>query len=278
MIVCSIELLDLDVTPGRPSRPDPAGGGGGAVWRGWPEEPPSARQVWGRQTFCSPIVLQSFFRRWWRGKLERNPIGWLEQRTWSSRLVTWGWLAVMVSYLSAVLGQLQFLIRDFLVAQAPIGFLLAGSMALAAAGSFRRERETGALELIWVTPLTVRQIVGGRLRGLWGQFLPAVVLFLGAWLYMARALAQSGFGEEGWTTQLDRAGFFLSVFGTLPVIGLYCSLRFRQFLSALVGTLLLGLALPIVVAIAVPFTWESWGYRWIFNHLGYAFRTSWLIE
>ena len=245
-----------------------------AVRCGWPEEPPSARQVWGRQTFCSPIVLQSFFRRWWRGKLERNPIGWLEQRTWSSRLVTWGGLAVMVSYLSAVLGQLQFLIRDFLAAQAPIGFLLAGSMALAAAGSFRRERETGALELILVTPLTVRQIVGGRLRGLWGQFLPAVVLFLGAWLYMARALAQSGFGEEGWTTQLDRAGFFLIVFGMLPVIGLYCSLRFRQFLSALVGTLLLGLALPIVVAIAAPFTWESWGYRWIFNHLGYAFRTS----
>ena len=47
------------------------------------------------------MLWLTFFRRWMRRKLERNPIGWLEQRTWSGRLVTWGWFAVLISIYSA---------------------------------------------------------------------------------------------------------------------------------------------------------------------------------
>ena len=42
-------------------------------------------------------------------------------------------------------------------------------------GSFRRERETGVLELLLVAPLSTHQIVWGRLRAIWGQFAPAAV-------------------------------------------------------------------------------------------------------
>ncbi len=145
---------------------------GAKTRRSWQEEPPSRRQVWLQRTFCTPVLWVAFFRRWMRWKLERNPIGWLEQRTWSGRLVTWGWFAVLISIYSAVLTDHQFLMNgDDL--QETMAWLLAGSMAMSAAGSFRRERDTGVLELLLVSPLGENQIISGRLGGLWSQFLPA---------------------------------------------------------------------------------------------------------
>src|SRR5262249_1106770 len=59
---------------------------GNQVRRSWQQQPLSRRRLWLDRTFCTPVVCVSFFRRWMRRKLERNPIGWLEQRTWSGRL------------------------------------------------------------------------------------------------------------------------------------------------------------------------------------------------
>ena len=59
-----------------------------AAWRlrrVWQEEPPSAGRLWLEQKLVTPIVGVAFLHRWMRRKLERNPIGWLEQRTWSGR-------------------------------------------------------------------------------------------------------------------------------------------------------------------------------------------------
>ena len=81
---------------------------GAKTTRVWQEEPPSTRQRWLEKTFCTPIIWLNFFRRWMRRKLERNPIGWLEQRTWSGRLITWGWFGVIVSLLSAALTERNF--------------------------------------------------------------------------------------------------------------------------------------------------------------------------
>src|SRR5262249_40990849 len=60
--------------------------------RVWQERPPSRARLWWQETFCTPMFWLSFFQRWMRRKLERNPVGWLEQRRWTGRLVTWGWL------------------------------------------------------------------------------------------------------------------------------------------------------------------------------------------
>jgi len=50
---------------------------------------------------------------------------------------------------------------------ATLAWLVAGSMAASAAGSFRRERESGMLELLLVSPVGEQRIISGRLRGLW---------------------------------------------------------------------------------------------------------------
>jgi len=119
-------------------------------------------------------------------------------------------------------------------------FLLAVSMALTAAGSFRRERETGVMELLLVTPLSERQIIWGRVRGIWGRFLPAVFLILTLWLYVIGR-------NLGRPRNLLDFSYYGFLFATLPVVGLFFSLRCRNFLIAILLTLFLGLVLPVIL-------------------------------
>jgi ABC-type transport system involved in multi-copper enzyme maturation permease subunit len=212
---------------------------GAKIRRSWQEEPPSRRQVWLRQTFCTPVLWLAFFRRWMRHKLERNPIGWLEQRTWSGRLVTWGWLAVLVSIYSVTFTD-RYFVRDANHLQETVAWLLVGSMAMSAAGSFRRERETGVLELLLVSPLGESQIISGRLRGLLGQFLPVVGLLMVVWAYLSTFLPDR--------SDVGAAVFFLVAFLTTPVFGLYFSLRCRNFITAFLATVAVGLLLPLFLS------------------------------
>ncbi len=213
------------------------------VRRRWQEEPPSARQVWLEQTFCTPVLWLTTFRRWMRWKLDHNPIGWLEQRTWSARLVTWTWLAVMISLLSMGLSDVHFLLRadGFSTMERLFAWLLAGSIAMSAAGSFRRERESGVLELLLVSPLRVAEIISGRLKGLWGQFIPASALLFASWLYLGSAFGR--IREESVLSIL----FFAVTFMILPVVGLYFSLREGNFISALLWTAGVCVVLPLVL-------------------------------
>jgi hypothetical protein len=204
--------------------------------RFWREEPPSARRVWLERKLFTPVVMVSFLHSWMRRKLERNPIGWLEARTWSGRLVTWGWFAVMISIYSAAFNNSD-VNRSLDVLQKFMAWLLLGIVAVSAAGSFQRERETGVLELLLVSPMSIGQIIGGRLRGLWGQFLPAFILLLGIWAFLSEFFPARQ-GSQGLIE------FFCGTFLTLPVIGLYYSLRRGNFITAFVSTLFVGLMVP----------------------------------
>jgi ABC-type transport system involved in multi-copper enzyme maturation permease subunit len=219
---------------------------GAKTRRSWQEEPPSPRQLWWQETFCTPVLWITFLRRWMRRKLERNPIGWLEQRTWSGRLVTWGWFAVLISIYSVVLTDRNFLDSSNGL-HTMMAWLLAGSMAMSAAGSFRRERESGVLELLLVSPLGESQIISGRLGGLWSQFAPAVGLLLAVWAYFSIILPSGGDAA----TYL----FFMVTFLTVPVFGLYFSLRCHNFLAAFLSTIAAGLVLPLVLPEALRAMW-----------------------
>jgi ABC-type transport system involved in multi-copper enzyme maturation permease subunit len=213
------------------------------AWAAWiirrtgREQPPPEWAQRMETWLCTPVLGAGLLRRWLRRTLERNPIGWLERRTWQGRLVAWSWIAVLISIYSYVVTESFYLQRlDGL--QSALGWLLTGSVAASAAGSFRRERETGVLELLLVSPLSARQIVLGRLRGLWAQFLPAFAFWLAVWLYFERVVPES--------IPLGRVGFFVSLYFVLPVVGLYFSLRCRSFLTAFVLTVLVGYGLPSI--------------------------------
>jgi ABC-type Na+ efflux pump permease subunit len=117
---------------------------------------------------------------------------------------------------------------------------------MSAAGSFRRERESGVLELLLVSPLGENQIISGRLGGLYGQFLPSFGLLLGVWMYFSSVIMGRAAGA---------VAFYAATFFALPVIGLYFSLRCRSFLSAFLWTLMTGLALPLLVPPLLSALW-----------------------
>ncbi len=206
------------------------------VKRGAREGPPPPELVALERTFCTPRFGVSVLKRWLRRKLERNPIGWLEQRRWSVRLLSWSWLAVIASLLSLALQDIKEYRNWATFSNKPLAWALVLSLGVTAAGSFRRERETGVMELLLVSPLRMQEIIGGRLRGLWLQFLPAFALLLGAWLYLAEV-----FNEP---EQAAPILFFGSTFLTLPVIGLYFSLQRRGFFGALFSTALCAIVIP----------------------------------
>lgn len=216
-----------------------------AAWRvdrTWQELPRSPGMLWLEQKLFSPVFFKALLQRWLRRRLERNPIGWLEQRSWSGRLVVWSWLAVVACLYSSLLTNLNLYQRAFHAIQSLLATLLALSIGLCAAGSFRRERETGVLELLLVAPLEEWQIIGGRVRGIYGQFLPAVGLLNAVWLYCATFL------ESNPADEFLSLVFYLVTFATLPVVGLYFSLTKTNFIGAFLWTVLVQLIGPWALA------------------------------
>jgi len=209
------------------------------VERNWQENPVSPQVLWMRERLFKPVVFRKQLRGWLRWQLQHNPIGWLEQRNWSGRLVIWSWLAVVTCVYSSLFTNLALYQRAFHSLQNILALLLAGSMAVSASGSFRRERETGVLELILVSPLRERQIIIDRVWGLWAQFLPAITLLCAVWLYGATFLSEA--------SELPSVLGCLVTFATLPVVGLYFSLAKINFMGSLAWTVGLHLVIPAVL-------------------------------
>ena len=188
-----------------------------------------------------------------RRTLERNPIGWLQQYSTATRLTKWGWCLFIMA------GE-SFLVAfgDSAQTQLWVALLLALGLAASAAGSFSRERQSGALELILVTPLSVGQVIFGRFRGVWGQFLPALAL-VGA---VGWFLFRTG-GFDLWPefrdpdNNLNSASVLLlsSTFITIPLVGFYFSLSQRHFMAAWLLTLGACLMVPWLAV---------WGGTWFF--------------
>ena len=205
------------------------------IRRNWQDKPRTARQTAVEKAFYSPIFLTSVFRRWMRWSLEHNPIGWLEKRSWVGRIAALIWLSVMISFASAAASYANTFRGDGISLLNALVWMLLVSVGYVAAGSFRRERETGALELILVTPLQVREIVMGRLRGIWSQFLPAFAVWAAVVMYL-----------YSWNRQW-RPGVlihFAVFYFAIPIVGLYFSLRTRAILVAWALTLLFTFGLP----------------------------------
>jgi ABC-type transport system involved in multi-copper enzyme maturation permease subunit len=130
-----------------------------------------------------------------------------------------------------------------------MGWMLVLSMAISTAGSFRRERESGVLELLLVSPIGERTIISGRLRGLWNQFLPAFGLLLIVWAYLS-SISLTG-GADGGSIV-----FYTVTFFSLPVIGLYYSLRCRAFMGALLAAMGAGFVIPLIVGSIMAVWWS----------------------
>jgi len=136
------------------------------------------------------------------------------------------------------------------VGQYVLAQLLILGLAFTASGSFREEQETGALELLLVTPLNEQQIIGGRVRGIWNQFFPATLVLSLSWLFLSRDLKLFGgyrYDQQDTWRVLVFPLFFVTSYLTLPFVGLYFSLRRMNFIAAWLLTCLTGLFVPFLV-------------------------------
>ena len=183
-------------------------------------EPPQPR--WTRN-FADSQFWRSVFRWNTARTMDRNPIAWLQEYSWTARLTKWGWLIL------AIVGEV--------FGPQNVMWVLIGAIAFASAASFRRELEVGSLELLLVTPLSEWQLIKGRLWGLFCHFLPAVLVWT-VFRYM-----------EGVVT--PRSGNYLvdvltlySSFLTLPLLGFCLSFTRLNLIAAFLLCLIVGVVFP----------------------------------
>jgi ABC-type transport system involved in cytochrome c biogenesis permease component len=159
--------------------------------------------------------------------------------------------------------------EDLYAAQAGLGLVLLLGLTFSATGSFRDELETGAFELLLVTPLRERQIIIGRLRGLWRQFLPAMLVYGAGSIYLASGWRDRELARDAWLALAQT----MTGFCALPLIGLYFSVQRWNFFAAWLVACVIGL-LPAALGRAFGASVASL----ILWQIGVALAAAFLLE
>jgi ABC-type transport system involved in multi-copper enzyme maturation permease subunit len=203
------------------------------IERSWREEPIDASASELRERYFTPRFRVHAFKRRLSQALTSNPIGWLQQYSTSARMVKWGWCLIIIVV------EIIFSANsdDLYAAQTALGVLLLLGLTFSATGSFREELETGAFELLLVTPLRERQIIIGRLLGLWQQFLPAILVYGAGVIFL-----NTGWRDHSSLYAWLWFGKIMAGFCTLPLIGLYFSVLRWNFFGAWLAACVIGLA------------------------------------
>ncbi|MGA2556074.1 MAG: ABC transporter permease [Verrucomicrobiota bacterium] len=229
---------------------------GFAAWRlarSWQDKIPSLRQENMIRKYCTPLFKGWFARRTGR-ILDRNPIVWLQQYSWKARLIKWVLCLVFLAAETAAFtaGPTDYSQWDIIEALFILTF--AAGMTFAGINSFAEEKRSGALELILVTPIPIHQIILGRVRGVWGQFLPAGLMLASfdAGLHWIRSNSHYGFwGFENSFQYLVSLLPSVCIFLVLPVSALYSALRFKNQIAAAVMTWVLLLLPDLIITLLV---------------------------
>lgn len=198
----------------------------------------TVRQAALRRRFLTPIVWKTRFRRSMQRRLSANPFLWLEYReAWSRVARSFVVLAVVAVETLLVCYDPDF--NTFLQAQFYMLIALVGAITLKATTSFQYEKESGAVELILVSPITERKLVSGRLDAVFSYYLPIFVslgFFTLCGIFFLRVPTNS-FNDPSPLAVTNLCLCLVSV----PAAGLFFALYCKSFLPALVGTILAGI-------------------------------------
>ncbi|MGV3771812.1 MAG: ABC transporter permease [Verrucomicrobiales bacterium] len=204
-------------------------------WRDAPERDFIARF---RQKYFKPRIGVARLKGNLNRSLDRNPIGWLHHYSPSARLTKWGWCLFLI------LVELFFATNadDLYAIQQGLGFFLVLGVLFSSTGSFRTELESGAFELLLVTPIREGQIFAGRVRGIWHQFLPAFLVYGAGFLFLASGWSDDKVQEHA----LNSLSITAILFFTAPLIGLYFSLKRWNFLVAYIAACIATVGVPFL--------------------------------
>jgi ABC-type transport system involved in cytochrome c biogenesis permease component len=191
-----------------------------------------------RQTFLTPIVWRGAFRRTMSRALDLNPLIWLEYRAAWARAARW-LIVLLIFFAEMRFGEGG----QFLGPHLMILLLFLAILSFKSSSSFQQEKESGAFELLLVTPLTESNLLGARLKAVANYYAPAVLLLL-FFSYVALKFG-SDYSDQ---RELTPAVLLTSLLGSIvsvPVCGLIFALRCRNYLPALISTIGFGVALPL---------------------------------
>ena len=210
----------------------------------WQEESAAPEQPRWVKLFSNSDFWQSFFRWDTSRTLGRNPVAWLQEYSWTARLTKWGWFVLVL------LAEFVLLMEDVSYRSPlwqPLVLVALGlGVAFSAVGSFRREQETGLLELLLVTPLSVRQFIGGRLWGIGCHYLPALAVLWVGWI-----------GDRLLNPRFYRYDLIAAMwpnpmaFILMMVLGLYLSLGRLNFFLAWLLTWITAFVFPALARIGL---------------------------
>ena len=203
----------------------------------WQTDATTFGQPWWVYLFSASGFWNSVFQ-WDKSRtLDRNPIAWLQEYSWTARLTKWGWCFILLGLEFIVLMDIST--SSFFLWQTRLTMLLGIGLAFSAVASFHRERQTGALELLLVTPLKAAGLIRGRLWGLWGHFFPAFAILLLCWFFAP---------FESLPRQRHYGWLGLTLYLTVPLIGIFFSLLRLNFFVSWLLTCGVGVTLPFMVA------------------------------
>lgn len=210
-----------------------------------------------RRRFLTPMFWRERFRQSLGRKLDRNPFIWLEYRSAWARSAHWIMVLLVLSAETLLVMTLPY--RDeFIGAHFLMFSILLAFVTLKSCGSFQREKESGAFELLVVSPLTERDIVFGRLRAVATYYaLPFLFLMIiGLLGFTWTQNSNWNFSEQN---HLSPAAYFTTLLSALfsaPFCGLFFALRCRSFIPALAWTA--GLAVFAPAALWAAFYGLLW--------------------
>lgn len=218
---------------------------GVACWRvprTWQDQARETERLpWWKSIWRQPTASQ-------RGErsplLDWNPCYWLGGRERGRISLVWVFLAVTALVWSWGLWKHPREWKDesaYVITALSLHFVLKAAMAFEASQRFLADRQSGALELLLCTPLTIRQIVQGHLLALGRSFAGPVLLVLGAdgAFFVAKAYER----DWAWLCLAGSSIFVLDLIA-LALLGLWLGLTSRTTARAAFSSLARILALP----------------------------------
>jgi hypothetical protein len=205
----------------------------------WQQESDSGEQPRWVRLFADSEFWRMFFH-WEKSRtLNRNPVAWLQEYSWTARLTKWGW------FMLVLVAECIVLTRDgsrrSLLWQPLIIVTLGLGVAFSAVGSFRREQESGLLELLLVTPLSEQRLLRGRVWGICCHYFPAIGLIWVGW-FGDHLLNPRLYSNEFVAAMVPNPVIFVSIL----VVGLWLSLSSLNFFLAWLLTWIMAFVVPIL--------------------------------
>lgn len=211
------------------------------------------RRIWHDWYYGSPEA-----RRKLRALMDTDPIAWLRWRQRLKRWLLWGtvaialafWVFIRVRYAYFATGDAAvFLVGIWLLG--PIKWLAASE----ATHQLAAEVQSGALELLLTTPISVREIVRGHLRAMdWLLMVPAgAVLIVQIGMIVLSETLAGVFVREDPTLGMAIVGIVTALWDirTIEWVGMWLALKKRRADRAFAGTVRRILFLPWFVLIVI---------------------------